>query len=115
MKLFTLEERQSELEGELSRIVNIIVKEYTPEKVVLFGSLAEGKPHEWSDIDLLIIKETPIRPIDRCLELFRIIKPKVGIDLFIYTPKEYDTLLREKYSFLFDILKRGKVLYEKGN
>lgn len=114
MKLFTLEERQNALESELSRIIDIIVREYMPEKVVLFGSLAEGKPHEWSDIDLLIIKETPLRPIDRCLELFRIIKPKVGIDLFIYTPTEYDSLIREKYSFLNDILKGGKILYEKG-
>ncbi len=115
MKLFTLEERQSELEKELSRIVGITVKEYAPEKIILFGSLAEGKLHEWSDIDLLIVKETALRPVARCLELFRIIQPKVGIDLFIYTPKEYDALLREKYSFLLDILKRGKVLYEKGN
>ena len=113
MKLFTLEERQIELKKELDRIVNLAIKEYQPEKIVLFGSLAEGKTHEWSDIDLLIVKETALRPVDRCLELFRLVQPKIGVDLFIYTPAEYNSLLSEKYSFLLDILKKGKVLYEK--
>ncbi len=113
MRLFTLEERQSELNKELSRIVNIIIEDYQPDKIILFGSLAEGNLHEWSDIDLLLVKETALRPIDRCLELFRLIQPNIGIDLFIYTPEEYASLLREKYSFLLEILKRGKVLYEK--
>jgi predicted nucleotidyltransferase len=115
MKLFTLEERQKELDKELHRIVEITIKEYQPEKIVLFGSLAEGKTHEWSDIDMLIVKQTSLRPIDRCLELFQLIQPKVGIDLFIYTSDEIETLLNEKYSFLLDILKRGRVMYEKGD
>jgi predicted nucleotidyltransferase len=115
MKLFTLEERQNELDKELNRIVDITIKEYQPEKIVLFGSIAEGKIHEWSDIDMLIIKDTSLRPIDRCLELFRLIQPRVGVDLFIYTPDEVKTLLDEQYSFLLNILKRGKVMYEKGD
>ncbi|MDA8325326.1 MAG: nucleotidyltransferase domain-containing protein [Nitrospiraceae bacterium] len=115
MKLFTLEERRNELKKELGRITDIIIDKYQPEKIVLFGSFAEDKIHEWSDIDLLIIKETSARPVDRSIDLFRLIQPKVGIDLFIYTPAEYDALLKEKYSFLLDILKRGKVIYEKGN
>lgn len=115
MKLFTVEERQNELKKELDRIINIIVREYCPDKIILFGSLAEDKVHEWSDIDLLIIKDTPERPVDRCLALSRMIQPKVGVDLLIYTPDEYNSLLREKYSFLLNILDRGKVIYEKRN
>ena len=83
------------------------------ERVVLFGSHAIGYPHEWSDIDLLIIKETARRPIERNLELFRLIQPKIGTDIFIYTPEEYEYLLKEKFSFLLSILKTGKTVYEK--
>lgn len=115
MKLFTVEERQSELKKELARIIDLIIKEYRPEKIILFGSLAENKIHEWSDIDMLIIKNTQDRPIDRNLELFRLTHPKVGVDFFIYTPEEYNALLKEKYSFLLNILERGKVIYEKRN
>ncbi len=113
MKLFTLEERRQSLQDELQRIIEVIKTEYRPEKIVLFGSLAAGDVHEWSDIDLLIVKETPKRPIERTLELFRLIRPKVGVDLFIYTPEEYEILLKEKFSFLMSILKTGKTVYEK--
>lgn len=115
MKLCTVEERQNELQKELDRIMNIIIMEYHPEKIVLFGSFTEGKIHEWSDLDMLIVKETPARPVDRCLELFRLVQPKVGVDFFIYTPDEFNVLLKEKYSFLLDVLEKGKVLYEKRN
>lgn len=115
MKLFSVEERQADLRKELDRIVDIIVKEYHPDKIIVFGSLAEDKVHEWSDIDMLVIKDSSERPIDRCLELFRLIKPKVGVDLFVYTPEEYNMLIKEKYSFLLNIVERGKILYEKRN
>ena len=115
MKLVTVEEREKSLKDELNRIVEIIKNEYDPERIILFGSLAEGKMHEWSDIDLLIIKKTAKRPIERNIELSRLIRPKVGIDLFIYTPEEYEYLLKEKFSFLLTILKTGKTVYEKRN
>ncbi len=115
MKLFTVEKRRKLLEEELSRIIEILKRNYEPEKILLFGSLADGDIHEWSDIDLLIVKKTTKRPIDRILEAVRLINPTIGIDLFIYTPDEFDTLVREKTTFLTDVSRTGKVLYEKGN
>jgi predicted nucleotidyltransferase len=115
MKLFTVEQRKKLLEEELDRIVGVLKRDYDPEKVILFGSLADGDVHEWSDIDLLIIKKTMKRPIDRILEVSRLIKPAIGIDLFVYTPDEFSSLLNERYSFLCHIDKKGKVLYEKRN
>jgi len=113
MKLFTVEQRKRLLEDELRRIVEVLKREYEPEKLILFGSIAEGNMHEWSDIDLLIIKKTEKRPLDRILEACHLIKPTIGIDLFVYTPDEFETLLREKFSFLIKIVQKGKVLYEK--
>jgi len=115
MKLFTIEDRKKILKEELERILRIIIEEYDPEKIILFGSLVSGELHEWSDIDLLIIKSTEKRPIERILELSRLIKPKIGIDLFIYTPEEYQLLLKERYSFWVNILKTGEIAYEKRN
>ena len=113
MKLVTIQEREKSLKDELKRIVEIIKTEYAPEKVILFGSLAADHVHEWSDIDLLIIKRTDKRPIERTMEIVGLIKPKIGIDLFIYTPEEYELLLKERYSFILNILKTGKTVYEK--
>jgi predicted nucleotidyltransferase len=111
--MYSVEERALVLKEEFERILKIIKTEYKPDKVMLFGSLVDQQIHEWSDIDLLIIKETDKRPIDRHLELSRLIKPKVGIDLFIYTPEEYNLLLKERFSFLLRILQTGKIVYEK--
>lgn len=113
MKLFTITERKKLLDEELNRIIEVIKRDYEPERVILFGSLADGRVHEWSDIDLLIVKKTRKRPIERCLEVCRLIRPKIGIDLFIYTPEEYERLINERFSFLINILKMGKILYEK--
>jgi predicted nucleotidyltransferase len=113
MKLFTLEERKKLLNDELRRIVQIIEREYDPERIILFGSMAGKRIHEWSDIDLLVIKKTSKRLIDRTLEVGRLVHPKVGIDLFIYTPEEYEVLLRERSSFLLSVLETGETVYEK--
>lgn len=113
MKLFTLAEREKLLEEELKRIVQVIKSEYDPEKIILFGSMAMKKVHEWSDIDLLIIKRTPKRLIERTLEVGRLVQPRVGIDLFIYTPEEYELLLKEKSSFMLSVIKTGETVYEK--
>lgn len=106
-------ERERLLKEELVRIVDILTKQYKPQKIILFGSLANGKINEWSDIDLLIIKDSSKRQVERCIEVAKLIHPKVGMDFFIYTPAEYEILLREKFSFLSSILKEGKILYEK--
>lgn len=115
MPLISISNREKILKDELERIVKIIKEKYSPEKIILFGSMAKGEIHEWSDIDLLIIKETSSRPIDRCVEIARLTKPKVGIDLFVYTPEEFNSIMKEGFSFLSDIIKHGIVLYEKRN
>ena len=48
-------------EQKLKEITDKIVKEYQPEKIILFGSWAWGEPHEWSDVDLFIIKRSEKR------------------------------------------------------
>jgi uncharacterized protein len=108
-------EREALLRQELDRIVEILKKEYQPEEIILFGSMAQGDIHAWSDIDLLIIKETDQRPIDRCTEVCRIVKPVVGLDLFVYTPSEYQMLLTENLTFVRNIARTGTVLYAQGN
>ena len=69
MQLFDIDTRKQLLNSELERIITLLKTEYDPEKIILFGSLATGNIHEWSDIDLFIIKETDKRPIDRCIEI----------------------------------------------
>jgi len=109
-------QRKEALEKELHGIVATLVEKYKPEKIILFGSLATGKMHEWSDIDLLIIKETDKRPLDRATEVYTLLGDyREPMDLIVYTPAEVELLLNEGSFFVAEILAEGKALYEKDN
>ena len=58
----------------IKQIAKKIANKYKPEKIILFGSYAYGKPRKDSDIDLLIIKKTKARHIDRAVKIREIIK-----------------------------------------
>ncbi len=109
-----VKERQELLKGELSRIVNVLKEKYKPEKIILFGSFANGKVHEWSDIDIAIIKDTKENFIDRLHTVSFLTKPSVGVNFIVYTTKEAKEMMNRKHYFFVDeILEKGKVLYER--
>jgi predicted nucleotidyltransferase len=107
-------DRETVLKKELERIVEKLKSDYNPEKIILFGSLSQGKVKEASDIDLAIIKETDKRPLDRSLEVARITQPILGVNFLVYTPREFQREQEANNFFVVDeILKRGRVLYER--
>lgn len=108
-------DRKKILEEELQRIVKVLTEEMSPHRVILFGSLAEGKVEEWSDIDLVVIQETDIPFLERIRRLLLCIRPRVGIDLLVYTPEEFEGLCKTRPFFREEILKKGRVLYERGS
>ena len=52
------------------------------------GSVAAGQLHEWSDLDLLIVQDTPLPFLERSRRLTMLIRPKVGTQFLVYTPGE---------------------------
>jgi predicted nucleotidyltransferase len=104
--------RSTQLRKELDRYVDILVSEYTPEKIILFGSVASGNIREWSDIDLVIIKKTDKPFLDRTRDVIHLLKPKSGLDVMVYTPEEFNDLSRTRRFFQEEIISKGKVVYE---
>ncbi len=106
--------RKTQLEQELKRITEIIVREYKPQRMILFGSLAQGKVHEWSDIDLAIVKDTRRRFIDRTGDVLHLTHPRVALNVVVYTPGEVDGMVKSDHYFWMDeITGKGKVLYDR--
>lgn len=106
--------RKKQLELELKRITKIVVREYKPQRMILFGSLAQGKVHEWSDIDLAIVKDTRRRFIDRIGDVLRLTHPQVALNVVVYTPKEVQGMAQSDHYFWVDeIAGKGKVLYDR--
>jgi predicted nucleotidyltransferase len=103
-------ERTLKLQTELRRYINVLKEKYKPEKILLFGSLANGRIGMWSDIDLVIIKSTEKPFLDRTKELLLLLHPEVGMDILVYTPEEFETLKERKF-FKDEILAKA-VIYE---
>ena len=101
------------LEAELSRVVKHIVERSSPQKIILFGSFAQGDARIWSDLDLVVIKETDEDFLDRSRDLLAGIMPRVGLDILVYTPEEFQQLCQERKFFQKEIVEKGKVLYEQ--
>lgn len=106
--------RQQKLTQTLDHIVNTLIAHYEPEKIILFGSLAGSDIKEWSDIDLAIIKNTPLPFLQRLKEVALLCQARVGVDYLVYTPQEFDEMIAEGNFFVLDeIIAKGKVLYER--
>lgn len=91
------------------------LKPLNPEKIILFGSYARGNPSSDSDIDLLIIyntKQKVSKRMDRVLKLLWGNIPH--IEPQVLTPKEFEQAVEQNKFFITqEVLKHGKILYEK--
>jgi len=96
------------------QIVEKIVKGYAPQKIYLFGSYAWGEPDGDSDLDLLVIKETQARRIDREVEVVQLFdgpSRRLPVDVFVLTPEELERRHRRGDPFVEMILTEGHLLY----
>jgi predicted nucleotidyltransferase len=66
-----------------------IARELQPEKIILFGSYAYGKPSADSDVDLLVIMETDKRRSARSWQVARLLIPRsFPVDILVRTPAQ---------------------------
>ena len=94
----------------VSLVINQL-KPYKPEKIILFGSYAQGTNSAESDVDLVLIKKTT-QPYDKRLKKVRmLLSTTTPVDVFVFTPKEFKDGAK-KNLFLAEISKTGKVIYE---
>lgn len=100
-------------ENELQTIVNTIAREYRPEKIILFGSWVWGTPTADSDVDLLVVKRTADRRVERERVLRRALfgKRLPPLDLLVYTPEELDRRLALGDFFIQEVISRGRLMY----
>lgn len=106
-------ERHQQLALELQRVLNLLLSQYHPDRIILFGSLVSGEIHPWSDIDLVIIKSTSRRFADRLVDVALLCDSDVGLDCLVYTPQEFDQMVAAGNPFIREVLKTGQVLYER--
>lgn len=80
----------TEVIHELARRIG---EQFRLQRVILFGSYAHGQPRPESDVDLLVIIETPLRETEQALEIRPYLNPLFGLDLLVYTPARMEERL----------------------
>jgi uncharacterized protein len=99
-------------EAAIRRFAGQIANKFDPEKIILFGSFAYGTPHEWSDVDLLVVM--PAREeLTKAARIQLALEPVFPVDLLVRTPERLRRGLAEGDSFLTEVVNKGIVLYEK--
>jgi predicted nucleotidyltransferase len=97
----------------LDKVVNLL-KDYEPERIILFGSRARGEADQYSDYDLVVIKHTD-RPF---LERLKDMVPYLAAfdrpaEILVYTPDEFERMRETGLGWM--IHKEGIVLYERSS
>lgn len=96
----------------IRRYAQQIAQQFAPERIVLFGSFAYGKPNVDSDVDLLVIMAAS-NEINQSIRIRRALEAPFPLDLIVRTPKKLHQGIEEGNWFLREIVEKGEVLYEK--
>lgn len=95
------------------RLIVSRLAKLNPSRIILFGSHARGDSDRFSDIDIIIIKETNKRFLDRLTEVAHALSGIPDkIDAFVYTPREFAEMKKNGNPFILKAIKEGKVIYE---
>jgi predicted nucleotidyltransferase len=99
-------------QDELRRVVAQLRDGYRPERILLFGSVARGDVHEDSDLDLLLIKRTSKRWLDRAAEARLLLDTDLAVDVVVYTPDEFAQKCVSEEPVFRELLADARTLYD---
>ena len=96
----------------IRQLAHRIAGKFKPEKIILFGSYAWGKPHQNSDVDLFIIKDT-FNTRQSAAEIDRYLSDRdVPLDIIVARSQKIQERLDLGDPFWKKIINQGEVLYE---
>lgn len=95
----------------LDEIVEVL-KPYEPERIILFGSRARGEADEYSDYDIVIIKQTERPFVERLRDMVPyLVRLRRPVDILVYTPEEFERMSETGLGWV--IRQEGVTLYER--
>ena len=109
----TIGARQRIPQHAIDATVSQIVDKFHPQKIILFGSYAYGRPRPESDLDLLVVMDTALKETEQAVRICQTIEYHFGLDLIVRTPTVLTRRLALGDPFIHEIVHKGKVLYER--
>ena len=99
----------------VKKLCERIASEFKPEKIILFGSQANGSSTADSDIDLMVVMPYSGSPLHQASEMLKRLKVWMPVDLIVRSTEDIEQRLAQGDRFIQEILERGKVMYEAAN
>lgn len=95
------------------RALQPLLRQHGAKAAYLFGSRARGDADAYSDIDVIIVAPSALPAVDRFRDyLPAILASPIGVEMFVYTPEEFERLKEEERPFLMHALEEAKQVYE---
>jgi uncharacterized protein len=101
--------------GQIQAFSQQIAEKFQPERIILFGSYAYGRPTEDSDVDLLVILPFEEMPVQKAIAIRQQVRSPFPLDLMARTAEQIQQRLEMGDFFIQDIMEKGRVLYEANN
>ena len=101
--------------SQIEEMASRIAKEFDPERIVLFGSHANGTATADSDVDVLVIMPFEGKPFWKSLEIANRINPSFSVDLLARRPDDTKRRYALGDPLIREALDQGKVLYERSS
>lgn len=93
----------------------MIGTELGAEKVILFGSYAQGSAKKDSDVDLLVVVDTSLPPRQRYRVVRRLVADvPASFDIIVKTPDEYAKWRTVVNNIVYFADRNGRIIYEPG-
>ncbi len=102
------------VERVIQRMVRRIVRQFQPERIILFGSHARGEAGPDSDVDLLVVVPAEGKKREKQLDIRRALRDfAVPVDIVVSTPEEFSWRQEIVGTIEYPAVKEGKVLYAR--
>lgn len=97
----------------VDKFVDLIVSEFSPKMIIVFGSVADHQANEYSDIDVLVVMDAKGNRIERRIPLIMALgRLQFDTDAIVATPEEFERKKNDENSFIYQIVNTGYVAYE---
>lgn len=101
---------------EIQEFAQRIADRYQPERIILFGSQADGTANEDSDVDMLVVmRHTERKNIYKSIEILNALRPPFPTDLLVRSPEDILFALKHGDPIVSTIVNEGTPLYVRGN
>jgi predicted nucleotidyltransferase len=97
---------------EIRDLTSQIAREFSPDRIILFGSHAYGQPGNDSDVDILVVLPFEGKPVRKAIEIRNKVNAGLPLDLIVRTPEQLAERVAQNDWFIREILERGRTLYE---